>query len=313
MSHALTRPFTAAIRRFLVTVLAIGLPVALTAQSFGFFGTYWETRIGRSYEAVGLGIPASDMQAAFEVHADDGYEMTALDAYDQGGDAYFNFVFRTRTSSAWTARWGMSGAGYQEFFDAQTGLGRCLRSLDIYRRGDRLRYAAVFKSHQCRAQRAYHGLSAAEHQDRFDAWSADGWAPVNVSVVTVNNGERRYAAFYERRPGGFLARSFLTRDQLAEEDATQRAAGRHIVYLNAYTHDQGQLPRFAAIWRPVSEPHEAWANIGGPQVTELGDEMHQSGRYVRYLTGYGVGTGHRYDLAVIRAVRAVDGPSSLRD
>ena len=50
---------------FLTTILALtALP--LSAQNFSFFGTYWETEQGKSYEAVGLGIPASDMQKAFE-------------------------------------------------------------------------------------------------------------------------------------------------------------------------------------------------------------------------------------------------------
>ncbi len=284
--------------------LLIGLYLVPAAHAFNFFGTYWETQKGKSYEAVGLGIPASDMQKAFDLHTADGYEMTRLDGYDVGGKVYFNFVFRTRTSSSWTAKFGLTGSSYQKYFDNQFQAGRCLRSLDVYRQGNSPRYAAVFKKARCKPQTAYHGLNAAQHQAKFDDLTAKGWDPVNVSVVSIN-GQRRYAAFYEKRPGGTALKSFLTRDQLDQQDAQRKSDGWRLVFMDAYTHDQGQLPRFSAIWRKVSKPNKTWANIGGPQVADLGDEMSDSGRYVRYLTGYGVGQGHRFDVAVIKPRRAL--------
>lgn len=278
------------------------------SQSFSFFGTYWENRHGKSYEAVGLGIPASNMQKAFDAHADDGYEMTLIDGYDVEGQVFFNFVFRTRTSSSWVARSDLSHSAFQDVFDAQIDKGRCLRSLDVYRKNGRPRYAAIFKSHKCVPQRAYHGASAQTHQDRFEAFTSNGWDPVNVSVISID-GTRTYAAFYEKRRGASPLKSFLTRDALAEFDAKQNEKGRHIVYLNAYTHDQNKLPRFSAIWRKVREPVDARANLGGPQVADLGQDMHQSRKYVRYLTAFGLQGSHRYDIGAYRA-RASGGVSA---
>jgi len=308
-------------RRFPMTLLlcvapalALVIPASAPAENFNFFGTFWETHQGNSFEAVGLGIPASDMQAAFDTFTDEQRELTLLDAYDVDGGVFFNFVFRTKASPTWSARWGMSSSGYQEFFDEQSAAGRCLRSLDVYRNGSNVRYAAVFKTHNCRGQRAYHGISAQEHQERFEDLAADGWDPVNVSAVTVG-GERVYAAFYEKRQGGFLLRTFLTRDGLGEVNAEQAALGRRIVYMNAYTHDQNALPRFAAIWRTAPPAAKTWANFGGPQVFDLGDEMHDSGRFVRYLTAYGIGDSHRYDGAAFKPSVApqIGGPGDLTD
>ncbi len=276
--------------------LAISLPTSLAA--FSFHGTYWEVKKGKSYEAVGLGIPASDMQEAFDIHVDDGYEMTLLDAYDVGGHTFFNFVFRNKTSSTWTARFGLSGGQYQDFYDRQTDRGRCLRHLDVYRQGNRARYLAIFKTHRCKPQRAYHGLSASDHQAKFDQWTGQGWDPVNVSVTSIN-GKRIYAAFYEKRPGGTFLKSFLTHDRLAEEDAKQRAKGRHIVYMDAYTHDQNTLPRISAIWREVSKPAKPWINFVSQQVNGLADDA-QSGRYIRYVTGYSLQNSHRFNGALYK-------------
>ena len=296
--------------KFILAVAAALTPFPLTADNFIFSGTYWETGGGHTYEAVGLGIPASDMKKAFRIHTDDGLEMTHIDVYDVEGSNFFNFVFNKRTSRSWIARWGMSGGKYQEVFDNNVAAGRCLRALDIYRKGSSPRYAAIFKKKGCKPQAAYHGLTSQQHQQEFNTLTDAGWDPVTISVVSID-GQRIYAAFYEKQNGGFVTRSFLTRDQLAEEDAKQIAAGRRIVHMDAYTHDQGQLPRFAAIWRKVGKPSNAWANIGGPQVFDVGSAMHGAGEYVRYLTGYGAGSGHRFDLSVFRPKSAADGPSDI--
>ncbi len=298
-------------RTFILAIIAAFTPLPLAADNFSFFGTYWETGQGKTYEAAGLGIPGTDMQKAFRTHTDDGLEMTHIDVYDVEGKNFFNFVFNTRTSTSWTARWGMNGSTYQSVFDSNVGAGRCLRALDIYRKGSQPRYAAVFKTRGCKPQAAYHGLTVQQHQEKFDSLTRNGWDPVSISVVSLNDGKRLYAAFYEKRPGTFKSRSFLTRDQLAEESAKQAQAGRRIVHMDVYTHDQGQLPRFAVIWRKATKPAKEWANIGGPQVLDAGQEMHGSGHYVRYLAGYGVGSGHRFDLAAFRPQSATSGPSDI--
>ncbi len=118
-----------------------------------------------------------------------------------GWQCYYNFVFRNRQSKSWVARTNMTGSGYQSFFDKQVAAGRCLRALDIYRKGKRIRYAAVFKSHGCTKQQAYHSLSASGHQAKVDAWGQQGWVPINVGVVSIG-GKRTYAAFWERRASG---------------------------------------------------------------------------------------------------------------
>ena len=71
-----------------ILILALAISTLAHAGNFTFFGTYWETKQGKSYEAVGLGIPESDWQTAFDTHADEGRELVKLDVYDQGGKVF---------------------------------------------------------------------------------------------------------------------------------------------------------------------------------------------------------------------------------
>ena len=155
--------------------------------------------------------------------------------------------------------------------------------MDSYLRNNSVRYAFILTQHSCQEQVAYHGLSANQHQARFDELVADGWDPVNISVVSIN-GQRRYTAFYEQQPGGFASRSFLTRDQFAEFDADQRAAGRTLSYVNAYTHDQGILPRYVAIYRSNLSSAEYLPNVDGFTTMEAGEDRVNQGSFTRVIT-----------------------------
>ncbi len=280
-----------------ILALALAMTFCIPPAANAFEGAYWQVIRGKSYEAVGMGFTASALQKEFDTSVDEGHELTLLDAYEAGGQTYFNFVFRNRTSNKWAARFGLTGAQYQRFFDRQTDRGRCLRHLDVYKRGNQPRYLAIFKTHNCKAQRAYHGLSASDHQAKFDAWTGQGWDPVNVSVTSIN-GNRIYAAFYEKRPGGTFLKSSMTRNQMEEENAKQQARGRHIVYLDAYLH--GNSPqRYSAIWRKVPKPALPWVD----RVSQQMDDFHETakrGRYVRYLTGFALGDSHRFSGALYR-------------
>lgn len=293
------------IRKLIVVLLlcATNLP---HAHSFEFFGTYWSTGAGKSLEQVGLGIPASQMQQAFDVHTKDNLEMRLIDAYDVNGKVFFNFVFQARTSSSWTARFGLTGSEYQRVYDSNKNAGRCLSHIDVYRQGvDNIRYAAIFKNKGCVPQIAYHGVSPRIHQEKFDSLNKSGWDPVNVSVVSIG-GKRTIAAFYEKRSGSFSLKSFLTTDGIGEHNATMENKGMRIVYMDAYSHAQGALPRYSAIWRKIGEAGEVGHNLGGSQVTDLGNKMHNAGQYIRYLTGFGMSPeSHRYNVAMYKPKRAI--------
>ena len=60
---------------------------------------------------------------------------------------------------------------------------------------------------------------------------AADWDPINVSVVSIK-GQQYYTAFYEKRDGGYLLKSFLTHNQFDETFAKQKQAKRHLAYIN---------------------------------------------------------------------------------
>ena len=140
----------------------------------------------------------------------------------------------------------MTGAQYQDKFDDYKAQGFRLTHVDSYVVSGNVQYAAIWEKTSGPSYVAYHGLTASQHQDRLDDLKTKGFVPRVISPVSLN-GSRRYTAIYLKvNAGAWEARSFLTPAEYQAKFDANNAAGRHLVYLNAYTHD-GQ-PRITAIW-----------------------------------------------------------------
>jgi hypothetical protein len=250
-----------------------------------------------------IGVPGDLNRELFELLEAHGDRPVWIDWYDvdpwrtgspsTGRDTYFNVLFRYDDPVDWVGRSDMTGGRYQGEFDRWTDSGYRPRHVESYLSDGQIRYAAIFTPDDDRPWTAYHGLSAAAHQKRFDSLSERGFRPVNVSVVSVA-GNRSYTALYEKRDvGSFRLRSALTLGQYQSEFDANLDAGRKPVYLNAYTH-RGET-RISAIW--TQEPAGKLMARHGLTESEyyaLHDQLTRRGYVPDVVTGYADGRTHRY-------------------
>lgn len=198
------------------------------------------------------GIRATDYQCTFDQLTGAGYRLDWIDGSNLDGNAYFNALFVPDDRVPWRAYHGMSGSRYQSRFDEMKEAGFRLVRVDSYLSGGSVRYTAIFDKSEGSAYSAYHGLSGAEHQARFDELVPKGYRPTSLSVVAVN-GQNRYTALYEKGiPGSFYVKSTLSPAEYQATFYQQRRQGRRPVYLNGYT-DADDNPRLVAIFS--SEPN----------------------------------------------------------
>jgi hypothetical protein len=240
------------------------------------------------------GIPAANYQLEFERIYKSGYRPVWVDGYDVNGDTFFNVIFRPAAGVVWAARHGLTASSYQSTFDTFTKQGFRLVHIESYLSGGDVRYAPIFVKSPGAAFTAYHGLSAADHQKAFNDLTSKGWRPVNVSPVSVS-GARIYAALYEQKDvGSFWVKSFLTPAEYQTEFDANAGAGRHLAYLNAYTHEGA--PRISAIWhqKPAVNALVARHGLTGSQYQTEFDTQLSAGFLTRAVTGYEDGGGHRF-------------------
>jgi hypothetical protein len=249
-------------------------------------------------EITHFGISESSYQTIFDRAHSSGYRPVWLDGYEVAGKTYFNVIFHPQTSAPWIARHGMSGLDYQEEFDNAVKSGYRLTNLTSYVSGGAVRYAAIFDKVSGPAWRAYHGINAQEHQQKFDAWIHEGYRPVNVSV-TAAGGTPLFAAFYVQHDvGSFIHLAGLTADGYQKAWDDNAAAGRHLAYLSAY--QQGGTPRFSALFQqngPGTGGTLGRHGLTGPQLQAEYDTHLGQGFLTRIVVGYESGGAARYAAA----------------
>jgi Polyglycine hydrolase-like, structural repeat/Peptidase family M23 len=240
------------------------------------------------------GIPEGEYQTEFDKIMNSGYRPVWVDGYDVGGKTFFNVIFRPNDGTAWVARHGLDGAGYQTEFDKWTQQGFRLLHIEIYLSGGKVRYAPIFvKTVGGVPFIAYHGLNADQHQQQFDSLSAQGFRPVNITAVSPN-GNRVYVGLYEKRDvGSFFVKSFNTPQEYQTQFDQNIAAGRKLVYLGAYTHNGA--PRISAIWHQKAAPNfVARHGLSSSQYQAEFDLRLSQGFLTRAVTGYAEGNSHRF-------------------
>jgi hypothetical protein len=232
------------------------------------------------------GVAEAQYQAKFDQVTGSGYRPVWVDGYDVAGQTYFNAIFRPDDGTPWVARSGLSAADYQTEFDTWTKQqGYRPLQVESYLSGDAVRYAAIFVKTPGPAFTAYHGKSAAEHQQLFDTLTKQqGYVAVNISAVVIA-GARTYTALYEKRDvGSWDSGDFLTLvDYQSTFDANAKA-GLHLVYLNAYTYLGS--PRIVAIWYQKAPSGVARHNMTADEYQQEHDKEVSAGVLTRAVTGY---------------------------
>ena len=238
-------------------------------------------------------VPADRYQFVFNRIASSGYQLEWIDGFNSGGRIFFNVVFRPSDGKKSVAFHNLTAARYQEEFNKFTSQSYRLVHINSYPAANRVLYAAIFDADSGSPFTAHHGLSAAQHQNRFNELTGAGWRPKNISVTSIN-GQRSYAAVFERtNVGSYVARSFLTLAQYQQHFTENRNAGRQLAYLSAYEHN-GE-PHFSAIWNSVTKgAFKARHGLTSQQYQQEWEDALGNGQLTRAVTAYPQGNSVRY-------------------
>jgi hypothetical protein len=230
-------------------------------------------------------VPADDYQCLFDQAVNGGYALEWIDGFSVGGKVYYNVIFRPNGSTVWSAFHNLTAAQYQQRFTEYTGKGYRPHQVESYEGSGGARYAVIFRKQSGPVYSAYHGLSASDHQQRFDSLTQQGHRPRNVSVVSIA-GQRSYTALYEKTDmGSWQAKSALTPAEYQKAVTTNAQLGRNVIYLNAYLHN-GQ-PHFSAIWSSkATGESKARHGLTSSQYQTEWQTAQSNGLLTRQVTGY---------------------------
>jgi hypothetical protein len=145
------------------------------------------------------GLTAAQYQSAFDDYTTQGYVLTWVSGYFDGGQDLYAAIWRKHASMpAWQTRHGLTSAEYQAFFDSMVAQGYKPVLACGYGDGAKDRYAAIFhKIDGAPAWQARHGLTSDQYQATFDQLVAQGYRLELVSGYCVG-GQDRFAAIWTK-------------------------------------------------------------------------------------------------------------------
>lgn len=243
-------------------------------------------------EVAKHGVPAIDYQDVFDDITAAGYRLVWIDAYDSDSRPFFNVIFHPEDGVAWFARHNLTAAQYQsEFNNIPPGFRPT--QVESYKQGGEIRFALIMTNEPGPAWVAHHLLTGDEHEAFFAQHRADGYRPVNVSVVNIL-GVSLFTSLYDQAGvGSWFVQTNIPESQYQTVFNDNIAAGRLLAYLNAYL-VQGQV-FFAGIWNSV--PYGAWEarhNLSQIDYQHEWDTWTGAGYSTRLVTGYAPGGAHTY-------------------
>ena len=181
-------------------------------------------------------------------------------------------------AAPFTAYHGVTGAEHQSRFNALGPTGYRMISLSISGSPDDPRYAAVWVQRAGAAQRAVHGVTAAQYQQWFDAGVADGFVPTIVSA-TGPAAAARFAAVAEQGiTGPWVARHTIDAD--AYDFQLVLATSNNLIPRSVAIYGDSSARRFTGVW------HHDPRGIGWPSVTDVTAAQYQQSFDVLMSHGY---------------------------
>jgi len=241
-------------------------------------------------EVVNAGVAGSCFLQMFNAMRQAGLRPVHIDVHGVGSSSNSTTVWRPADGTSWVMRAGMDAAGLQADHDNYVvGQGFRYLQLETYNEAGKVKYAVIFvKGQPGAAQYARAGQSAATFQADFNARTAEGWRPVNVSVAVVS-GVRSFAALYEKaNVGSFVSKANIPVSGYQTEFDAQAAAGRQLAYVDG--HEVNGVPYLSAIWYGgLTGAYQASHNQTKAQILALEGSNLGVGRLARGMTEYSSG------------------------
>lgn len=239
-----------------------------------------------------VAIPANSYQAVFDAITARSYRLISFSAYANGPDLFYNVIWQSGNTLSWYSWNQLTDTQYQQYFNEWVGKGYRLFRIHTYTWQNQIWYAPIFVQNPGPSWQAYHGVTTAQHQDKFNQLNQQGYRLVNWSVTSLS-GQLSIAALYQQVPGTWVSLGNLNATQYQNAFDQQTQAGLTLADLSVAT--VNDTPTFWANWS--SQKYKTWVahhNLDTIDYFQQSKSAAQSSMWTRVLTGYTNGNTPNY-------------------
>ncbi|QSQ14172.1 serine hydrolase [Myxococcus landrumensis] len=195
-------------------------------------------------------LTAAQYQTEFNTWEGQGYRLSYVSGYEDGGSARYAAIWEQTSGPAWRASHGLTSAQYQTAVVNQQAQGYRPVMVNGYSVGGVAYFAVIFHASNGVAWAARHDLTAAQYQTEFNNWVGQGYRLVHVSGYT-SGGAERYAAIWDKTSGP-ASRAYhgMTSAQYQSTFTTNASQGYELAQVSSY--NVGGTDLYAAIFHASS-------------------------------------------------------------
>lgn len=219
---------------------------------------------------------------------------------DQGLPRVSSLIWPATTPPAWyppawaeVSKHGIPAAQYQAEFAKISSSGYRPVWVDGYAVGGQTYFNVIFRPADGTAWVARHNLTAAQYQQEFNTWKAQGYRPINVESY-LQGGALRYAVIFSKTAGAWSAYHGQTQAQHQAKFNALTAAGYRPVNLSAAV--VNGVRYFAALYekKDVGTSYVAKAGLTAAQYQAEFDANAAAGRKLVYVNTFQEGGAVRF-------------------
>ncbi|MBL7787282.1 MAG: serine hydrolase [Chitinophagales bacterium] len=201
----------------------------------------------------------------------------------------------TLLPTPWVARHDLTSAQYQTEFNNLTAQGYRPKVVSGYAVNNQARYACIFEKPASTVPWiAYHGLTAADYQTKFNQHTAQGYRPVQVTGFALNNIPY-FTVIFEKQtnPPQWVAHHGMTSADYQTKFTTYIGQGYRLIDVAGYT--VNNIDYYVAIWD--KSPSQQWVAHHGMTSADYQTKFNtynSQGYRVQQVSGYTVNGQERY-------------------
>jgi CubicO group peptidase (beta-lactamase class C family) len=207
--------------------------------------------LAQAYDAE-HGLSPAQYQASFDDHTKKGYRLVCISGYESNDKERYAALWIKQGGPLWSARHGLSGAGYQAAVTDFEKQGMRPTWVQGYTINGKERYTAIFEK-KGGAWGARHGLTGAEFQKAFNDMDKAGFRIAHLNGYAVG-GSARYAAIWEKAGGpGLSVKHGMSASAYQTEFNSHARQGFRLKQVSGFRVGGGDY--YSAIWEKTGGPY----------------------------------------------------------
>lgn len=160
------------------------------------YAVIFRKQSGPAYSAY-HGLDANAHQARMDALGQTGYRPRNVSVVSRGGQRQYTALYEKADIGSWQAKSQLSGAEYQQAFNANAQAGRQLVYLNAYVHEGQPQFSAIWSSKASGAYKARHGLTGSQYQSEWENTTKAGYLTRDVTGYAAGNSAR-YAAIWRK-------------------------------------------------------------------------------------------------------------------